>query len=530
MKKHFILGIMALAALASCTKSEVLNQGSQTEKGVSFTSYVGKATQTKAATLNTEIVAEQGIGVLAWRTGSDNASEALLDKDAPAFMNNFKLYSNDDGDTWTYTPQRYWPSTGALVSFYAYAPYIDPAVTYDDDDEYGRKNITINQVTDDPSTTEIIENGGQYIITLNVPKNDIGVTPEVNTGSAYEYQTDFMVSRKGNETAAGYNQNLNKDFNDDVHLQMKHALSKISFVAKAGDKDEDERYEYTKVIINNLKITGNFANSGNYNLFSEKWSIDPANLHTEYNYVNNADAATNATNDNDPFTAVADELINSSSYTEYKDGWYYLTKTENDLMVIPFVNETTPANIANVSGTYTIYTYTDAAMTQVYDQDEVPFYTDVNLNLEEGKHYIFQLDIELKKITFSVEVEDWTETTPVDVLTAAIQKSYFVNDASYGLLPDSFGIDPTNLPNDFPWLVVEFAPTKFSKLNINVTGPDGTVYNNVLTNLVNYADLVANDPTVKILTLTASEIGVPSLTAGDWTVTINNKSTVITVQ
>lgn len=529
MKKHFILGIMALAALASCTKSEVLNQGSQTEKGVSFTSYVGKATQTKAATLNTAKVATEGIGVLAWRTGSDNASEALLDKDAPAFMNNFKLYSNDAGTTWTYTPQRYWPSTGALVSFYAYAPYIDPAVTYDDDDEYGRKNIKINQVTDDPSTTDIIEKGGQYIITLNVPKYDIGTT-DVNTGSAYEYQTDFMVSRKGNETAAGYNQNLNKDFEDDVHLQMKHALSKISFVAKAGDKDEDERYEYTKVIINDLKITGNFANSGNYNLFSEKWSIDPANRHDEYNYVNNADADVNANTASDPFTAVADELINSTSYEEYKDGWYYLTKPANDLMVIPFVDETTPANIAKVSGTYTIYTYEDANMTQVYDQDEVPFSTEVNLNLEEGKHYIFQLDIELKKITFSVEVEDWTETTPVDVLTAAIQKSYFVDDNSYDQLPDSFSIDPTNLPNDFPWLVVEFAPTKFNNLNINVTAPDGTVYNNVSTRLVNYADLVANNPTVKLLTLNAAEVGVPALTAGDWTVTINNKSTVITVQ
>ena len=47
MKRHFILGIMAVAALASCNKSEVLNQESLNEKGITFSAYVGKPNQTK---------------------------------------------------------------------------------------------------------------------------------------------------------------------------------------------------------------------------------------------------------------------------------------------------------------------------------------------------------------------------------------------------------------------------------------------------------------------------------------------------
>ena len=462
MKKHFILGIMALAALASCDKSEVLNQESLKEKGIKFSTYVGKSTSTKAETIYGSNVKDAGIGVMAWRTGSADIVENDLDSYAPEFMDNILLVW--DGTNGTYAPERYWPSTGAKVSFFAYAPYItsNPDHIQPDNGLYHPENITFN------------EGGlGAHVLTLTVPNDPTGVE--------FENHTDFMVAKVGNgvedngtwtgETAegvkVGINQNLNKDYDGKVELQMKHALSKISFVAKSVDNNvaQDEPYSdgLVKVVFDEIELVGNFANSGSYNLFTEVWKIDNQNnnLHNSYKLVN-----TDGT-ENDPFTAMADEVYNSADYEKVAENsdWFKLNKTSHDMMIIPFVAETTPAQITNVKGSYTVKTYAqqketvlvgganveklvylDANGARTYDatrteqdaegntvtinnkpavgneivtyRDKVTFGVDEDgndvpfttpIDLLPGKAYVFQFNIKLKKIEFNVEVGEWDE-------------------------------------------------------------------------------------------------------------------------
>lgn len=441
MRKHFILGIMALAALASCTKSEVLNQESLAEKGISFSAYAGKAAQTKATTIDLTNVGDAGIGVLAWRGESSNdITETELNNYAPTFMKNTRLKTEDDGATWTYNPQKYWPSTGAKVSFFAYAPHKDADVSYDPaatDNLFHQENITIDATA-----------AAAHKLTLEVPY----LTGGVNNGNAYALQTDFMVSRKTEE-----NQNLNKDYEGKVQLNMKHALSKISFVAKAGNTNG--QYDGAIVSIDNIKIEGEFASKGTYNLFTEEWSdLTPL---AEYNYINDDDVT------NDPFTVIADELINdevnnAEIEVEGMKGWYHLTKKANDLMVIPFTSSTVAAKIYKISGTYTVQTVDENRdpIAGSENTDVIDFELSVNMDLEAGKSYIFKLNIELKKIEFSVDVEEWESAGTVNVIDNFIQDAYAVTDrASFDRLPYKYikdhPWDDASTPASLPWLAIE---------------------------------------------------------------------------
>jgi hypothetical protein len=89
---------------------------------------------------------------------------------------------------------------------------------------------------------------------------------------------------------------------------MKHALSKISFVARSteGNKSQDEPYSngLVKVVFDNIKINGSFAGKGTYNLFDESWTVLSEDNHNEYNLVNTEGV------DNDPFNPIADEVYN----------------------------------------------------------------------------------------------------------------------------------------------------------------------------------------------------------------------------
>ncbi len=451
MKKQFILGIMALAALASCTKSEVLNEGTINEKAISFSAYVGKPNQqTKATTINGNNIGTAGIGVMAWRTGdADITSTTFAEK--PVFMPNIRLTIDatdvtTDGKNQTvygatYEPERYWPSTGAKVSFYAYAPYSDgtgSAPTAAADVPYQPENIKFNI------------NRDANLLTINVPIGDKNIKVQknaetaiddanpatynlVNAGTEYDTHTDFMVARKGNGTLVdtdpadnkysfdgldndnpvGINQNLNKDYTGAVKLQMKHAMSKISFEARAIEGTEAQTDPYSngkvKVVFDHITLNGNFVNKGIYNLFDHNWTIDANDTHESYSLVNNPDPAVT-----DAFNPIADELYEKDGYAK-KDGsdWFMLNKETHDLMLIPNNDDSNDhGKISSVSGMYYVKTYDDNGAEIESYRDAVYFKSDFSsapIILKEGKAYIFRFNIKLKKIEFEVVVEDWAE-------------------------------------------------------------------------------------------------------------------------
>ncbi len=82
---------------------------------------------------NSKLSTEGGFGVFACYTGLHGYSDSNV---SPDFMYNEHVTSTDDGNTWSYSPVKYWPNgegevdgnTGSnkhYVSFMAYAPYSD---------------------------------------------------------------------------------------------------------------------------------------------------------------------------------------------------------------------------------------------------------------------------------------------------------------------------------------------------------------------------------------------------------------------
>ena len=114
MKKNYIMGVIACAALTmtSCSNDEI--GGNNTKQGdpIEFGVYLGRdAQESRGSIITTDNLKK--FGVTAYVYG------AII----PDFMYNQEVNKNTDG-SWTYSPVKYWPtmaSTG-YISFYAYAP------------------------------------------------------------------------------------------------------------------------------------------------------------------------------------------------------------------------------------------------------------------------------------------------------------------------------------------------------------------------------------------------------------------------
>lgn len=159
MKKYFILTAAAILALGACTKIENGENVPEIDVPVSMGAYTGK-TVTKAGAageLTNAQLKANGFGVFAYQT---TGTAAL---DTPNFMYNTKV----SGDSWTYSPVKYWPNqiqagntdsqTPAAqaaqadkVSFFAYAPYVNHKAAMG---TTGITALTANNASGDPKVT-----------------------------------------------------------------------------------------------------------------------------------------------------------------------------------------------------------------------------------------------------------------------------------------------------------------------------------------------------------------------------------------
>lgn len=109
MKKFYVFAAVAIAALASCTKSEVVyNQGQQE---IGFRQFNGS--MTKATNLSDLEGGPKTMGVYA------HISDGNQD-----YFSNAKFVKPTSGNDWGGDPKRYWPLQDKL-DFTVYAPYVD---------------------------------------------------------------------------------------------------------------------------------------------------------------------------------------------------------------------------------------------------------------------------------------------------------------------------------------------------------------------------------------------------------------------
>lgn len=212
MKKNYIMGIIACAALTmtSCSNDEI--GGNNTKQGdpIEFGVYLGRdAQESRGSIITTENLTK--FGVSAYHNYDDT----------PDFMYNQAVIK--EGTAWTYSPVKYWPTMSYdVLNFFAYSPYSD--------DSNGLTKLSKNT-----------EKGLPYV-EVSLPE-DGDLTKMVDFVAA----SPAMTAKK-----------------DVVNLEFKHEMTRISLQAKVSEDvfDAGGAANKTKVVIRSIKLNNGGDNGG----------------------------------------------------------------------------------------------------------------------------------------------------------------------------------------------------------------------------------------------------------------------------
>lgn len=199
----FFAAVTAVA-LSSCSENEVVTSALDGH-AIGFTNYIGtssKASDTSTTTVN---ATDSSMGVYAAFEATDGGTAAY-----PDFMYNQEVKYASMG--WTYSPIKYWPSTG-LLDFWAYWPY------------------SSNTATADATTAST----GPAAVSFT--QND-----------ALADMIDFIYATTADQT---YNSTDPK-----VDFEFQHALSRIGFVARPDATLATTSADYsTFITVTGVKVT-----------------------------------------------------------------------------------------------------------------------------------------------------------------------------------------------------------------------------------------------------------------------------------
>lgn len=397
MKKNYIMGVIACAALTmtSCSNDEI--GGNNTKQGdpIEFGVYLGRDAQGSRGTIiTTENLTKFGV------------TAYLEPSVTPDFMYNQEVIKSADG-SWTYSPVKYWPTMedgfytykAHSISFYAYAPHTSDAhslITHsgNNDEEHTAPTITISLPT-----------GTNADLTKMVDF--------VATAKHFEYKTN------GNEVS------------DKVTFNLKHEMTRIELKAKVSENVYGSTVaNRTKVVIRSLKLKsgGEFYTKADYNFpqFQKdrgtwenripattdldlqsilKWSGDWT--------ISNAKVIDNSTAN----STASKKGIALEGTSEVK-----LFNTDQYLFLIPsnkLDNEGKPAgleaNTTSATITYDIITE-DSNLEDGYSKTSATktVYLPAGI-MQQGKAYNLTFTIAVDQVKLDATVEDWKTATNSDI-------------------------------------------------------------------------------------------------------------------
>lgn len=189
IKRLWPIGMSLLLATACTTDGE---EGAESPSVPLVFSTTVDA-QTRGVALTTDNLSSAGVFAY-FTNGAFDASTAQ-----PNFMYNQKLEKS--GGAWTYSPLKYWPNNeNDRITFVAYAPYVDEATP-------GGSN---------PSFTGLTA-VGYPVLTYTVPAKEAD-------------QTDLLAA------APLKDRYYSASTGSGIKLDMQHALTKVTFKVKSGDK------------------------------------------------------------------------------------------------------------------------------------------------------------------------------------------------------------------------------------------------------------------------------------------------------
>lgn len=386
MKKNYIMGVIACAALTmtSCSNDEI--GGNNTKQGdpIEFGVYLGRDAQGSRGTIITTDNLTK-FGVTAY----------LEPSVTPDFMYNQEVIKNADG-SWTYSPVKYWPTMETQgyknhsISFYAYAPHTSDAhslITHsgNNDEEHTAPTITISLPT---GANADLANMVDFVATTN----------------HFEYKTN------------GSNGVSNK-----VTFNLKHEMTRIVLKAQVNENVYGSTVaNRTKVVIRSIKLKscGEFYTKADYNF--------PQLMQDRGTWSNRTQARTDTDFDlqsilnlsRDTWTISGKDIISSTNKGIALEGTspVNLFNTDQYLFLIPAKNETgLTAKSISATITYDIITE-DSNLEDGYSKTSATktVYLPAGI-MQQGKAYNLTFTIAVDQVKLDATVEDWKTATNSDI-------------------------------------------------------------------------------------------------------------------
>ena len=389
MKKFFLFGIIAFAALSvtSCTKDDVIEIMPQ--EAIEFGTYLGHDVQSRGVVLDNGNFSN--FGVFASYTDGDWSETSLIN-----FMYNQLVQRVNANSEWTYTPLKYWPADQSYkVSFFAYAPYASQS-----------NGITV-----------VTENDAE-----GLPQIKYTIAPD-NLGAMADFVADVDINHtKDAKVEEGVD-----DLDEDVSFVLNHELTRVNILAKL-DRDAFGDADANKTKVNIKSVTflgGKFATEGIYTFASENDGVDdqgvttvkrgtwdvttsPATSGTTLDIANALNAQVDA--ELSPYAISGVSVGTKNPVSLFENAEY--------LFLIPVAGESGLATAGDVKMkiAYDIVTV-DSAVNGGYTA--TPAVKEISLPagaLKQGVAYEYTLIFGLNEIVLSAEVDDWdTENWEEDV-------------------------------------------------------------------------------------------------------------------
>jgi len=603
MKKSKFIAAAALFTLASCTVSdevftgaENLTQQQQDENVISFGTYVGKTGVTRTGydqDMTTDRLKTEGFGVFGYYTNAsgyfhsakEDGSTPLTNigsASKPNFMYNEKVTWNSLlGDSyitkWTYSPIKYWPNEvasgavddqendasnaqatttntkGGIVSFFAYAPWVDLSTALTGTGIVGINGTTGltgtnvgNDKAGDPTVTYKLASSGNNVDLLwgtkgNTSSNVLASTQE------QEYVTKDGTNFSDPKLAVNVNLTKQKT-NGVVDFLFKHALSKLGGTTVPFSKDNKNGLmvvldlddmmgaetggaievsggkNLTKVMIKSITISNDLNGDGkindsslggnpgkndeynNYtgtlNLATGEWTFDPSTAETA--------ASTNVINhvvDNTGTSAKLRSELDDATTATKDAGWFNTSNTTD-----PGVT-TTPQNVYNAEAKpfvlfpssspiklrfsidYVVRTYDSKLKGNFSEVEQIINKIVTFPTLKMNKYYSILMHLGLTSVKFTATVADWESTTGTDA----------DGDGEIDLIQED-----VYLPRNVGGLLVTWSSDKAGSKGATITVSDTKYYVDNVEHALTPAT-VTSDPTGA--SISTSTITLPDNTA-----------------
>ena len=382
MKKNFLWTMAAAVTLVGCANEDLMNESIQVNESnaITFSTYVNK---TRASVVDTEYIKDYGFGVSAYYTKDKNFEAGEFE----TFMDNTKVYFDEQKGAWTYSPIKYWPNNvDDKLSFFAYAPYSHENITFDNPD-----------------------NRSSFIFEV---KNNV------------REQVDLIYHKAAGDNVNGVEKSIDRikpTISSTITFNFWHALSRIAFDVKAVVDDRDTnsgnlldgntRINVKKVaLISATKeypegLDGPFLVKETFNILDGTWG-------------NNAGGTQGFEFDGDDFYRAVDvegtanvETDDVAQLTKFNPAQRLLNE-DSYLMIIPqedckfriYIEYDVISELDNTDGTGNDYNIITNKITSA----------EMTYSFVAGKAYVFNIRLGMTSAKFTAEVTEWPAEDDAD--------------------------------------------------------------------------------------------------------------------